>query len=82
MTNIEKAQTISEIVDSLDKIKELADEISIERAEIYECLGTIQDSGCRIPDGLLLQFISINNYVGYIKLLIEVEVMPDLEKLA
>ena len=81
MTNIEKAQTISEIVDRLEKIIDLADEMSTSSSDIHRFIyeEMTEDD---IPARINVEYHSIRECANHIRLIVNGSIMSNLEKLA
>lgn len=81
MTNIEKAQTISEIVNRLEKIIDLADEMSVSSSDIH---GFIHEEMTEddIPARINIEYYSIQECANHIRLIVNGSIMSNLEKLA
>lgn len=81
MTNIEKAQTVSEIVEKLEKIVYLAGEMSASSSNIHRFIHKEMTED-DIPESIDIEYHTIQECSNYISLIVHGSIMPNLEKLA
>lgn len=80
MTNIEKAQAVSEIVEKLEKIIDLAGEMSTSASNIHRFIHEEMTEE-NIP-AINIEYHSIRECANHVSMIVRGSIMPNLEKLA